>query len=87
MCIPDVTNQGIRTAGQSCSNNSDCQSNFCESTISVCIDVCGNDSDCSTGTSCHLRTVEALEDSSGEKRVTSARVCVDDSASELLLRK
>lgn len=72
MCIRDETAQGSRVAGQACSSNSQCESNFCERTLGVCVSPCCDDSTCPTGLSCEFQRVQTTND-----RITSARICTN----------
>lgn len=69
-------------AGQSCTQNSDCASNFCEVDLGVCIDVCCADSTCPQGLECQFVTVETTDD-----RATSARVCLNLSTDGIIRRR
>ncbi len=72
MCVRDESGQGNRVAGQACSSNTQCRSNFCEDTLGVCVEVCCDDSSCPTGLTCEFQRVQTTTD-----RVTSARVCTN----------
>jgi hypothetical protein len=82
MCVPAANQQGSRQAGAACRQNLDCASNFCELTLGVCVSSCCNDNVCPEGLTCELQVVETHDD-----RVTSARVCVNFSTEEVLLRR
>ncbi len=82
MCVKDEVGQGTRRAGAACSSNSQCISNFCERSLGVCVETCCNDTTCPEGLSCDLQLVQTTPD-----RVTSARVCVNQSIDGVLLRK
>jgi hypothetical protein len=89
MCLPDVGGQGSFPAGQACSQNADCRSNFCDSTRNICIEVCGSDRDCTPGLSCSQQVVETKADSLGVLQATSARICLGPGtqSGEVLQRK
>lgn len=76
MCLPDVPGQSTALAGQGCAQNAECQSNFCDAELNVCVDICGSDSDCPSGLNCSLQTVEALSNAQGLRQATAARICV-----------
>jgi hypothetical protein len=82
MCIKDDAGQGGNTAGQACTQNSDCASNFCELDLGVCIDPCCSDSSCPQGLACEFVTVETTGD-----RATSARVCLNLSTDGIIRRR
>jgi hypothetical protein len=79
MCVLDVAAQGDRTAGQACAANADCQSNFCERTLGVCVEVCCADSTCPVGSTCEGQWVEL-----DGTHATYARVCVNNSVAYVL---
>ncbi len=82
MCIKDVSGQGTRRAGAACTQNADCQSNFCEASLNVCVEVCCSDATCPTGLTCELQTVEAANNTA-----TAARICVNQSIGDIVERK
>ncbi|QDG50061.1 hypothetical protein FIV42_04710 [Persicimonas caeni] len=82
MCVKDVSGQGSRVAGQQCAQNSDCESNFCEKTLGVCVSTCCNDAACPTGLTCEGQTVQTDTD-----RVSQVRVCINVSTENVLERK
>ena len=82
MCLKDAAGQDTRRAGAACTQNSDCQSNFCEAALSVCVEVCCSDATCPAGLTCELLTVQTTADAA-----TSSRVCVNLSTDEVLTRK
>jgi len=82
MCLADATGQGTRQAGAACTTNLQCRSNFCDATLSVCVETCCNDTACPTGLSCEYQIVESAPD-----RVTNSRVCVNVSTDEFFMRK
>ncbi len=81
-CVKEVTGQGTRRGGQACSQNSQCQSNFCEKDLGICIEPCCSDSTCPTGTACELADVETRDD-----QATNARVCLSFSTADTLERR
>ena len=81
-CIKDVSGQGTARAGQACNANADCESNFCEKDLGVCVEVCCSDASCPTGLGCELMAVETKTD-----QATYARVCVNLSSDDTLERK
>jgi hypothetical protein len=87
MCLPDVDGQGTAVAGQACSLNSDCQSNFCDSELDVCVDVCGRDADCPGGLTCSLQTVETISTDLGLRQATAARICVGPGLGERIWQR
>ena len=82
MCLRDDNGQGTRQAGAACAANGDCQSDFCEAELGVCVDVCCSDEACPSGLACELQTVQTSVD-----QVTSARVCVNLSVDGVLERR
>jgi len=82
VCVRDVAGQGARPAGAACSLNSDCAGGFCEASLGVCVDVCCSDAACPTGLTCESQVVEAAD-----YFVTEARVCVNLSTAQVLMRK
>ncbi len=82
MCIRDVAGQGTRVAGQSCTTNTNCASNFCELDLGVCVDVCCSDATCPTGLGCEFVRVETTAN-----RATSARVCLNLSTDGIIRRR
>ncbi len=79
MCVKDVSGQGSRVAGQACSQNSECESNFCESSLGICLSTCCNDSTCPTGLTCESQVVQT-----DAERVSRARVCINVSTDDIL---
>ncbi|RLB47895.1 MAG: hypothetical protein DRJ42_24400 [Deltaproteobacteria bacterium] len=77
-----LTNTGAglhnRQAGAACTQNGDCESQFCEATLNVCIAGCTSDSSCPTGLGCDTQYITT---SAG---VTFARVCVSSPVDALL---
>jgi hypothetical protein len=53
VCLAD-TGAGAhdRQAGSACSRNSDCESEYCENTRSICMNLCTDDESCPTGLLC-----------------------------------
>ncbi len=82
MCLKDVTGQGTRRAGAACSQSRECASNFCDRTLSVCVEVCCNDGACPAGLTCEMQVVQTTAD-----RASQARVCVNLSTDEVFVRK
>jgi hypothetical protein len=82
MCVKDVSSQGSRVAGQACAQNSQCESNFCEKNLNVCVSVCCNDSTCPTGLTCDGQTVQTDDD-----RVSQVRVCMNMSTENIIERQ
>ncbi len=82
MCVADLAGQGLRRAGAACSQNSDCQSAFCERSLGVCVESCCSSAGCPEGTACEYQVVQTTSD-----RVSQARVCVNQSSGEVYLRK
>ncbi len=82
MCVKDVSGQGARVAGQQCSQNSDCASDFCEKTLGICVSTCCNDAACPTGLNCEGQVVQTDDD-----RVSQIRVCTNISTDKVLERK
>jgi hypothetical protein len=79
VCITD-TGAGLhnRQGGAACTRNGDCESQFCERTLGVCIALCTSDASCPTGLTCEP---EYLRAATG---VTFARACVSTPISALL---
>ncbi len=82
MCVPDVSSQGTRRAGAACALNRECQSNFCERTLGVCVETCCSDATCPDGLSCEYQVVQTTAD-----RASQARICVNQSSDAVFLRK
>ena len=82
VCVKDVAGQGTRQAGQQCTSNAQCASNFCERDLGVCIDVCCSDVTCPSGLTCEFVTTQTTG-----KRASSARVCLNLSTNDILRRK
>jgi hypothetical protein len=80
--VKDVAGQGTRVAGQVCTSNSDCASNFCEDSLGICIDPCCSDNTCPNGLLCEQQDV-AVSDT----QATNARVCMNLSVGRVLQRK
>ncbi|MBI2377320.1 MAG: putative metal-binding motif-containing protein [Deltaproteobacteria bacterium] len=76
VCLPDAAGAHNRPAGAACTANAQCSSEFCDRTLSVCVNLCCNDSSCPTGLSCESAlVVRAL----GHQ--TFARVCLNETPS------
>jgi Putative metal-binding motif len=70
--VPACTlNAGTRVAGAACTANSQCRSNICDRNLSICVDLCCNDSSCLNGTTC-----EPVNFRFSNGRVTFIRACV-----------
>ena len=67
-----------RPAGAACTRNGDCRSQFCESTLGVCISLCTSDATCPSGLDCELQYVRT------PTGVLSARVCVSTPTTAVL---
>ena len=52
VCWPNGAGLHNRVAGQACTSNGQCESEFCDRTLGVCIDICCNDASCPAGLSC-----------------------------------
>jgi hypothetical protein len=70
ICVPK-TQAGTRVAGQACTANNLCASNFCEANRHVCVDKCCSDVDCATGTQCEYIIVQKPNG-----HVEAMRVCI-----------
>jgi hypothetical protein len=70
ICVPK-TQAGTRIAGQACTANNQCASNFCEANRHVCVDKCCSDVDCATGTQCEYILVQKPN-----AHVEAMRVCI-----------
>lgn len=81
-CIKDVAAQGTRRAGQACTTNSQCASQFCERDLGICVEPCCADSTCPTGLECKLEFVQTRADNA-----TQARVCVNVSYPGVIRKK
>ena len=79
VCLAD-TGAGLhnRQAGAACTQNGDCESQFCERTLGVCVDLCTSDSTCPTGLGCELAYVRA------PTGIVSSRVCLAGPTEALL---
>jgi hypothetical protein len=82
MCVKDVSGQGSRVAGQACTQNSQCASDFCENSLGVCVSPCCNDSVCPTGLTCEKQYVATDTD-----RVSQVRVCVNLTTDQVFEKK
>jgi len=71
VCLTD-TGAGLhnRQAGAACGRNGDCESQFCDSSLRVCVAACTSDGSCPTGLGCEMQYVAT---SAG---ITFARVCM-----------
>ncbi len=82
-CVKDVnTPTQVRPPGAACTTNSQCESNFCDDDLSICISSCCADTDCLVGQECVLQFVQT-----DTERATQARVCMSISTEEVLQRK
>jgi hypothetical protein len=66
-----------RPGGAACAQNGDCESQFCESTLHVCVDLCVSDLSCAIGLTCepiYMRAKTGLTDG-----ITWGRACVNAS--------
>jgi hypothetical protein len=72
VCWPDGAGVHNRTAGQACTSSGQCDSQFCDQTLGVCVDLCCNDASCPTGLSCEQATIERPD---GHQ--TIGRACVN----------
>lgn len=52
MCFPVTAGNGGRQAGAACTSNTQCESEFCDRNLGVCVDVCCNDDTCPIGLTC-----------------------------------
>ncbi len=80
-CVPVDSGNHDRPAGSACSRNDQCRSDFCADNLGVCVEPCCSDAVCPEGLACELQVIETRDD-----RVTSARVCINISTDDLLLR-
>ncbi|AKF10281.1 putative lipoprotein [Sandaracinus amylolyticus] len=67
-----------RQAGAACAQNGDCESQLCERSLGVCIDLCTSDDSCPTGLGCELAYLRT------PTGVVSSRVCLSASYDGLL---
>jgi hypothetical protein len=79
VCLQD-TGAGLhnRQAGAACTQNGDCDSQFCERTSRVCVDLCTSDESCPMGLGCELAYVRA------PTGIVSTRVCLAGPTEALL---
>ena len=66
-----------RPGGAACTQNGDCESQFCEATLEVCVDLCVSDMSCAVGLACEpifMRAKTGLTDG-----ITWGRACVNPS--------
>jgi hypothetical protein len=79
VCLSD-TGSGLhnRQAGAACTQNGDCESQFCDTNLRVCIALCTSDGSCPTGTGCEAQYVSTATG------VTFARVCMSTPVDQLL---
>lgn len=57
MCWPNATGAHNRVAGQACTSSGQCASEFCDTALGVCVDLCCNDASCPTGLSCQQAVI------------------------------
>jgi hypothetical protein len=79
VCLTD-TGAGLhnRPAGAACARNGDCESQFCERTLGVCITPCTSDGSCGAGLDCEPQYVQTAAG------VFLARVCMSTPVDALL---
>ena len=79
VCLQD-TGAGLhnRQGGAACTQNGDCESQFCEATLGICIALCTTDASCPTGTTCEPQYVRTSDG------VVFSRVCVSTPIDALL---
>ncbi|MBN2361496.1 MAG: putative metal-binding motif-containing protein, partial [Deltaproteobacteria bacterium] len=83
VCWPEATaTEHDRVAGQACSTNNQCASEFCDRTLDVCVDICCNDSNCPLGLSCESALVTRANN-----HQSFARVCVNLTPADALQPK
>ena len=68
--IFDDFGQSYRPAGAACSQNRDCESNFCDAYLRVCVAPCCTDTSCPAGLSCEKQDIDIGQG------VVDARICV-----------
>lgn len=71
ICLPDVGGNGGRQAGAACTTSAQCESEFCDVALGVCVDPCCNDTQCPLGLLCE----SAITTLSGGAQ-TFARMCL-----------
>jgi hypothetical protein len=74
-----------RRGGAACTQNGDCTSEFCDSALHVCVELCNQDTSCPVGLTCepiYLQTSAA----SLTPSVTWGRACVNASFGDLATR-
>lgn len=81
-CIKDVSGQGSRRGGQACTSNNQCESQFCEKDLGICIEPCCADSTCPTGLECQMQFVQT-----SSNRATQARVCVNVTVPDVIQKR
>jgi hypothetical protein len=57
VCFPNSANNGGRPAGSACTTSAQCDSEFCDVALGVCVDVCCHDGTCPIGLSCESAVV------------------------------
>jgi hypothetical protein len=82
MCLPAGGGDLNRPGGAACARNGQCRSNFCGENLGVCVEPCCHDGVCPQGLTCELQVVETTDD-----RVSSARVCMNLSTEDVILRR
>ncbi|MEW5854140.1 MAG: putative metal-binding motif-containing protein [Myxococcota bacterium] len=82
VCYPDGSGAHDRPAGAACTSNGQCQSEFCDRNLNVCVDVCCHDGTCPTG----LRCEQALVTRAGGHQ-SFARMCLNLSPTQALEKR
>jgi hypothetical protein len=72
VCWPEGAGTHNRQAGAACTSNGQCESEFCDRTLDVCVDICCNDGDCPAGLSCEQVLIRRSDDNQ-----TFSRACVN----------
>jgi hypothetical protein len=52
VCLPDSAGNGGRPSGAACDTSAQCESEFCDESLRVCMDPCCNDTQCPVGLIC-----------------------------------
>lgn len=81
----DLDGDGFATCGTDPAireSNNQCESQFCEKDLGICIEPCCADSTCPTGLECQMQFVQT-----SSNRATQARVCVNVTVPDVIQKR
>jgi hypothetical protein len=75
-CFAESAGNGDRQAGAACTSNTQCQSEFCDNNLSVCVDGCCSDDTCPVGLTCEDTLYNRTLTGSGPTGQSFGRFCL-----------